>query len=149
MTLQVYLEAISLIEHVHSDYHSLIKEELGCLGLADISSAQAAVLFQIGDGKGSINEVRNRTNYLGPDINWIIKKLIDNSYLLRERSQYDHRIVNVWLSDKGHALYDHLTNMHHRYITLFSERESASDLDRTLCTLRHIEQLCIDLELDG
>jgi DNA-binding MarR family transcriptional regulator len=148
MNLQRYLEVVSLIEHVHSKYHRLLKEELGQIGSIGISSVQAAVLFQIGDSKRSINEVRNRTNYIGSDINFIIQKLINNGYLFRERSQYDHRVVNVWLSEEGRALRAALSAMQDRHIRTFFKTGAAPDFERTLWTLRQIEQFLIDRQLD-
>jgi len=145
----MYVQVISLIERLHCNYHGFITQELDRIGAADIHSIQAAILLQIGDTKRSLNEIRNSTNYLGSNLSQIIKSLVSNGYLLHERPHYDHRIVNVWLSDKGRQLYDHLTNMHHRYIKLFPEHESISEIEGTICTLRQLEQFCIDLELSG
>jgi DNA-binding MarR family transcriptional regulator len=143
-----YLETILIIGRIHRNYYSVIREELGRIGSTDINSVEAFILFNIGNAKCAVNEVRNRTNYLGSNLTHIIRKLIENGYLLDERSQHDHRVVNVWHSDKGRTLCNWLTEMHDRYIGTSSEPGNHSDLERTLWTLRQIEQLCIDRQLE-
>jgi DNA-binding MarR family transcriptional regulator len=144
-----YLEVISLIERVHRSYLGLIAAELDQIGSKDINSVQALILLNIGSIKIAINEVRTRGNYLGSNMSYIIKNLLGNGYLLHERSPHDRRVVVIWLSDKGRALCDRLTEVHDRHVgSMLSEPGCHPDLDRTVWTLRQIEQFWIDRELE-
>jgi DNA-binding MarR family transcriptional regulator len=139
---------ISLLARVHSNYLDLIGEELDRIGSDDINSIQARILFNIGDAKIPINEVKTRGNYLGSNVSYIIRKLFESGYLFRERSLYDLRAVDIWLSGKGRALCDRLTEMHDGRIGMSPDPGGNPDLERTVWTLRQIEQFWIDRLLD-
>jgi DNA-binding MarR family transcriptional regulator len=147
LLLNSYLEMMSLIERVHRGYLDLISRELARIGSNDIKSVPALILLNIGEAKLAISEMGTRCNYLGANIAYIAKKLIENGYLLHERSADDRRVVDIWLTDKGRILCERLAEMHAQYNHLSPEPESNPDLERAVWTLRQIEQLCIDQEL--
>jgi hypothetical protein len=69
-------------------------------------------------------------------------------YLLHERSLRDLRSVDIWLSNKGRSICDRLIEMHNQHIRMFPEPDRDPDLDRTVWTLRQIEQFWIDRQVD-
>jgi DNA-binding MarR family transcriptional regulator len=146
--IESYLEVVALIERLHRNYRNLVREGLDRIGSHDINSVQALILFNIGDVKIAVNEVRTHGNYLGSNTGYIIKKLIENGYLLHERSAQDRRSVDLRLSDKGRALCARLREIHDRHNGIIPEPDHGPDLDRTVWTLRQIEQFWIDRELD-
>ena len=117
------------------------------MGLDDIDRLQASILFHIGEGQIAVNEIRTRGNYLGANISYITKKLIENGYLSHARSVKDGRVSEIWLTDKGRILSQQLAEMHARFTHVASDADSTSDLGRVIWTLRQIEQLWIDQEL--
>src|SRR5690348_9491080 len=135
-----------MVESVNRNYHRRIKEELDRLGLDDINAVQASLLFHIGEEKIEVGQVRSRGNYLGLNTSYIIKSLVENQYLCHERSSYDSRVRQVWVTDKGRWLSACLRDMHDRDIAVPGGGET--DLDHDLWTLRQIEQFWIDQELD-
>jgi DNA-binding MarR family transcriptional regulator len=146
--IDAYLKMIWLMEQVHWQYINRIREELDRSGCNDIASIEALILFNVGDDKIACSEIRTRGNYLGSNLSYILKNLIENGYLLHERSPHDLRVVHIWLSDKGHVLRNRLIDMHDGDFGTIPERENDPDLTRTVWTLRQIEQFWIDRELD-
>jgi|HubBroStandDraft_4_1064222.scaffolds.fasta_scaffold19471_2 DNA-binding MarR family transcriptional regulator len=142
-----YLEVFVLVSRVHRAHFQAIRQALTEISCDDINSVQAFILYNVGYEKRPVDAIRNQTNYLGLYISQIIRTLIKNGYLLHERKPDDYRIVNVWLSDKGRALCNRLVDIHQQSTNTSSDRESTTELERAVWTLRQIEQLCIDHEL--
>jgi DNA-binding MarR family transcriptional regulator len=138
-----YLEVVSLIERVQRNYFDFIQAKLELLASTDINTKEAFILLNVGYAKVTVNEVRNKLNYFGPHVSYLVRRLIENGYLLREHSLHDFRILNILLTAKGRTLYSRLTEMHERYIAC-PEAGSNPDLERTVWTLRQIEQFWID-----
>src|SRR5438045_6540546 len=107
-----YLQVISLIERLHRQVLEVIKMELDRLGLHDINNVQALMLFNIGDAEISIGELMSRGYYLGSNVSYNVKKMVENGYLVQERSVHDRRSIHVRLTDKGRTLRDRLDELY-------------------------------------
>src|SRR5438270_6217865 len=101
-----YLEVISLIERLHRQVLELIKLELDRLGMHDINNVQALMLFNIGEAEISVGELISRGYYLGSNVSYNVKKMIENGYLAHERSLHDRRSIRVRLTQNGRILRD-------------------------------------------
>jgi DNA-binding MarR family transcriptional regulator len=136
-----YLDVISLIERVHRQFLELVKLELDRLGIQDINSGQAMMLFNIGDTEMTIGELTARGCYLGSNVSYNVKKTVENGYLAQERSVYDRRSTHVHLTDKGRSLRDRLSDMHNRHIEMLGQaRITDADLDGVVAMLRRLER---------
>ena len=94
-TTGIYLETISLIERLHRHFLEVVKSELDRLDIRDLNSVQALILFNIGEEELTGGELTNRGYYLGSNVSFIVKKLVENGYLLEERSKHDRRSERV------------------------------------------------------
>src|SRR3712207_846667 len=83
----VYLEALQLIERLHRRLLDVIKDEFDRKGRSDINSVQALLLYNIGDGELTASELRKRGYYLGSNVSYNLKKLVDLGYIHHERSR--------------------------------------------------------------
>jgi DNA-binding MarR family transcriptional regulator len=136
-----YFQVISLIERLHRHYLEVVKLELDRLGIHDINNVQAMMLFNIGDAEISIGELTLRGYYLGSNVSYNVKKMIENGYLTQERSVYDRRSIHVQLTRKGRTLRDQLAGMHQRHIEMLSQTQiTDADLQSVIATLRRLEQ---------
>src|SRR3954451_14958408 len=111
-----YLQAISCIERLHRQFLEVVKPELDGLGIRDINNVQAMMLFNIGDADMTVGELTTRGCYLGSNVSYNVKKLVENGYLAQERSEHDRRTIHVKLTQKGRALRDQLSAMHTRHL---------------------------------
>ena len=144
-----YQEIIALVGGLHRIGFHLIQKELCRIGVADLSNAHAFILMNIpNDRRNSLDEIRNRTNYVGSNMIKIIEALTSSGYITRERSSYDRRVSEIWLSKKGKSLCNQLVDMCGRRIDRLLAHHAGSDLRRMLSTLHQVEDLLIDQVLD-
>ncbi|MEQ9640904.1 MAG: MarR family winged helix-turn-helix transcriptional regulator [Alphaproteobacteria bacterium] len=112
----LYLNALLLIERLHRRLLDVLKAELDRVGRGDINNVQALILYNIGDDELTVGELTYRGYYLGSNVSYNVKKLVENDYLLQARSQHDKRSVRVKLSDKGLGLRDEVNALFERHV---------------------------------
>src|SRR4030081_2730321 len=116
-----YLETISLVERRHRRFLEVVKLELDGLGIHDINNVQGMMCFNIGDAEMTVGELTLRGCYRGSNVSYNVKKMVENGYLVQERSVHARRSVHVRLTDKGRDLRDRLRVMHQRHVEMLGE----------------------------
>jgi len=96
-----YLRALRLIERLHRLLLDVIKDEFDRRGGAEINSVQALLLYNMGESELTAGELKSRGHYLGSNVSYNLKKLVDMGYLHYKRSDTDRRSVRVSLTSKG------------------------------------------------
>lgn len=143
---QIFIENILFIERLHRRFLDVVKAELDRLNMDDINNVQTLILYNINDDKMTISELANRGYYLGSNVSYNIKKLVENEYLIQERSIHDKRAVKIRLSDKGMELCQKFDAFMERSITkMEGSGMSAEGLSETNKNLRHIERMLSDI----
>jgi DNA-binding MarR family transcriptional regulator len=99
-----YLVSLKLIERLHRLLLDVIKDEFERLGRSDVNSVQALLLYNIGDAELTAGELTSRGYYLGSNVSYNLKKLVDAGYINHQRSTVDRRSVRVKLTQKGQAV---------------------------------------------
>ncbi|MBL8573460.1 MAG: MarR family transcriptional regulator [Hyphomicrobiaceae bacterium] len=112
----LYLEALTLVERLHRRLLDVIKDEFDRMGRDDVNSVQALLLFNIGDAELTAGELRTRGYYLGSNVSYNLKKLVEMGYVKHERSRIDRRSVRVSLSPKGQEIADIVNKLYERHI---------------------------------
>lgn len=115
MTPTPYYEAIQLIERLHRHFLDVLKVELDKKGIQDINNVQSMILYNIGDDEMTVGELTIRGYYLGSNVSYNVKKMVENGYLIQERSVHDKRSIRVRLSDKGLELKKIISDMFVRH----------------------------------
>jgi DNA-binding MarR family transcriptional regulator len=140
----LYLEVISLVERLHRQFLEVVKLELEGLGIHDINNVQAMMLFNIGDAEMTVGELTLRGCYLGSNVSYNVKKMVENGYLDHQRSLHDRRSIHVRLTEKGIKLRDNLSAMHGRHAEMLSQATvTVDDLQAARVTLRRLERFWI------
>jgi DNA-binding MarR family transcriptional regulator len=98
-----YLRALRMIERLHRLLLDVIKDEFDRQGSSEINSVQALLLNNMGEDELTAGELRTRGYYLGSNVSYNLKKLVDMGYLHYKRSDKDRRSVRVSLTPKGTA----------------------------------------------
>src|SRR6202163_1897319 len=136
-----YLETISLVERLHRHFLEVVKLELDGLGIHDINSVQAMMLFNIDDAEMTVGELTLRDCYLGSNVSYNVKKMAENGYLMHERSVHDRRSIRVRATEKGQALSQKLSEMHQRHLELLQDAEITEiHLKEVAVILRRLER---------
>jgi DNA-binding MarR family transcriptional regulator len=118
---QSYLETIRLIERLHRRFLDVIKTELDRLGIEDINNVQTLILSNISNEQLTVGELTARGYYLGSNVSYNVKKLVENGYLNQERSPHDRRMTRVRVSEKGLELCERIDELY---------RKNATELER-------------------
>ena len=113
----VYLEALTLVERLHRRLLDVIKDEFDRRGRNDVNSVQALLLFNIGDKELTAGELRTRGYYLGSNVSYNVKKLVDMGYLHHARSRIDRRSVRISLTEKGRDVHHIVASLYDKHIT--------------------------------
>ncbi|HWB45084.1 MAG TPA: winged helix DNA-binding protein [Hyphomicrobiaceae bacterium] len=111
-----YLRALRLIERLHRLLLDVIKDEFDRLGGADLNSVQALLLYNIGESELTAGELRTRGYYLGSNVSYNLKKLVDMGYIHYKRSEKDRRSVRVSLTEKGKHAREVIHKLYHRQL---------------------------------
>src|SRR5882757_59388 len=111
-----YLRALRLIERLHRLLLDVIKDEFDRKGGADINSVQALLLYNMGDGELTAGELKTRGYYLGSNVSYNLKKLVEMGYLHYKRSDKDRRSVRVSLTEQGLQARDVINKLYHRQL---------------------------------
>jgi len=137
---KAYLETIALVERLHRECLEVIKADLDRQGIRDLNNVQAMILFNIGDDVLSVGELTNRGYYLGSNVSYNVKKMVENGYLAQERSPHDRRAVHVKLSPKAQAVCQKMNEMYDRHVRSMTEVATQGDLETANGTLRRLER---------
>jgi len=139
-----YLDVIALVERLHRQFLEVVKLELDTQGVHDINNVQGMILYNIGEAEMTVGELTLRGCYLGSNVSYNVKKMLENGYIVQERSSHDRRSVRVRLSDKGLALHAKISKMHERHIAaLMQGVVQNDDLVSAHKTLRRLERFWI------
>ena len=111
-----YLEALTLVERLHRRLLDVIKDEFDRRGRADINSVQALLLYNIGDKELTAGELRTRGYYLGSNVSYNLKKLVETNFLDHQRSRVDRRSVRIKLTEKGREVRDVVEALYQKHV---------------------------------
>src|ERR1700731_1403903 len=138
--MTAYVQVISLVERLHRQFLEVVKLEIEGLGIHDINNVQGMMLFNIGDAEMTV-KLKLRGCYLGSNVSYNVKKMVENGYLTQQRSLHDRRSIHVTLTEKGLKLRDRLITMHQRHAAMLPRAAlSADDLQGAGATLRQLER---------
>jgi DNA-binding MarR family transcriptional regulator len=112
----LYLEALTLVERLHRRLLDVIKDEFDRRGRADINSVQALLLYNVGDKELTAGELRTRGYYLGSNVSYNLKKLVEMGFLDHQRSRVDRRSVRIKLTDKGQEVRNIVDTLYQKHV---------------------------------
>ena len=138
-----YLAVISLIGRLHRQFLEIVKLELEGADIRDINNVQAVILFNLGDAEMTVGELTLRGCYLGSNVSYNLKKMVENGYVEQARSPHDRRSTHVRLTPKGRALRDRLAEMHRRHAESLQCVITAPDLEHAAAILRRLERFWV------
>ncbi|WP_029448194.1 MarR family winged helix-turn-helix transcriptional regulator [Candidatus Odyssella thessalonicensis] len=131
-----YFKSVVMIERLHRLFLDVVRTELDRLDIRDINNVQCLVLYNIGKGQVTVGELTNRGYYLGSNVSYNLRKMVQNGYLVQEPSAHDRRSSHVRLSAKGidlHSKLDSIFKTHAETLkTVGIEDNHVKLLDETL-----------------
>ena len=136
-----YLEMISLVERLHRQCLEVVKADLDRRGIRDLNNVQALILFNIGEEEFSVGELTQRGYYLGSNVSYNVKKMVENGYLIQERSPHDRRSFHVRAAEKGVEIFRNLSALFDEHASRLGESHFDKDgLQAVNATLNRLQQ---------
>ncbi|MEQ8283229.1 MAG: MarR family winged helix-turn-helix transcriptional regulator [Parvibaculum sp.] len=141
-----YLEALTYVERLHRRLLDVIKDELDRINVSEINSVQALLLFNIGDAEMTAGELRTRGHYLGSNVSYNLKKLVEAGYIHHQRSRSDRRSVRVKLTDKGRTICAAIDDVYKKHCAMIADVAdiTADELRQVNATLFKLERFWTD-----
>lgn len=141
-----YLQSLRLIERLHRLLLDVIKDEFDREGGADLNSVQALLLYNIGESELTAGELKKRGYYLGSNVSYNLKKLVDMGYIDCRKSKTDGRSVIVSLTEKGKSACEVVNGLYERQLGSIETvgQVSADDLDSLNRSLMRLERFWSD-----
>lgn len=141
-----YVGALALIERLHRLLLDFIKDEFERLGLLDVNSVQALLLYNIGDNEMTAGEMKSRGYYQGSNVSYNLKKLVDGGYMHHQRCEIDRRSVRIKLTEKGCEVRDVVAGLFERHSGQLSEIDSLNGgrIAEMTADLRRLERFWTD-----
>jgi DNA-binding MarR family transcriptional regulator len=142
----VYLEALTLVERLHRRLLDVIKDEFDRRGRSDINSVQALLLYNIGDKELTAGELRTRGYYLGSNVSYNVKKLVEMGYLHHARSRVDRRSVRISLTEKGRGIHALVSALYEKHVLTVEQIGgiSSDEFSRLNQSLARLERFWTD-----
>ena len=116
-----YLEALMLVERLHRRLLDVIKDEFDRRSRADVNAVQALLIYNIGEKELTAGELRTRGYYLGSNVSYNLKKLVEMGYLDHQRSRIDRRSVRIKLTDKGREVRDIVDALYQKHVATVTQ----------------------------
>lgn len=141
-----YLETLMLVERLHRLLLDVIKDEFERVGVLEINSVQALLLFNIGENEVTAGELKSRGYYQGSNVSYNLKKLVDAGYMHHQRSEVDRRSVRVRLTEKGRRIREIVAQLFASHADGLETRGvlDMNGIDEIATALRRVERYWTD-----
>lgn len=142
-----------MIEKLHRLFLEILKYEIKKMNINDINNIQALVLYNIGENKLSVGGLTSHGYYLGSNVSYNLRKMVENGYVMQTLNDYDRRSSEVKLTPKGIEMYkkmDVLFEEHSKYLNENNiDENTIVNLKDTLQTIeRYMNNIDINYEQD-
>ena len=137
-----YLDSLALVERLHRLLLDVVKDEFERLGILEINSVQALLLFNVGENEVTAGELKSRGYYQGSNVSYNLKKLVELGYMHHQRSEIDRRSVRVRLTEKGRRVRGQLTDLFARHAEGLGKRGliDAASMENINQSLKRMER---------
>ncbi len=140
-----YLELTRLIERLHRRFLDVLRAELTRQGIKEVNAVQALLLTNIGEEEIVIRDLVERGYYLGSNVSYNIKKLVESGFLEQQRSEHDRRSVRIKLTPKALDLVIKIKELEDNHVSSLADNDVAEgDIEQVLRTMRRVERTWAD-----
>lgn len=131
-----YRDMISYIERLHRLIVDVIKTELERHNIQSVNAVQALIIHNISDSEITVGELKTRGYYLGSNVSYNLKKLVENDYVSYAKSHIDRRSMRIKLTKEGWKICDIINQLYQRHTEKISKEKILNEesLDQ-LCSL--------------
>ena len=142
----LYLETLTMVERLHRRLLDVIKDEFDRRERSDVNAVQALLLFNIGDKELTAGELRTKGYYLGSNVSYNVKKLVEQGFLHHARSRIDRRAVRISLTGKGKDVHQIVAGVYAKHARTLEQigGVAGDELARINVSLQRLERYWTD-----
>lgn len=142
----LFLDCLQLIERLHRRLLDVIKNRMEIDGRTDLNAVQALLLYNIGGSELTAGELRTRGYYLGSNVTYNLKKLVEMGYINHARSEHDRRSVRISLTPMGIEVCELVDSLYDEQLTelLADGLLSPQEMKALRRSLRNLERFWTD-----
>ena len=143
---KLYLETLTMVERLHRRLLEVIKDEFDRRNRSDVNAVQALLLYNIGDKELTAGELRSKGYYLGSNVSYNVKKLVEVGFLHHARSRVDRRSVRISLTERGKEVHRIVADLYAKHARTVEQIGGlpGDDLARVNVSLGRLERYWID-----
>jgi DNA-binding MarR family transcriptional regulator len=139
--IETYVQLTRTVERLHRRFLDVLRSEITRIGIRDINAVQALMLCNLEGRELAVRDLVERGYYLGSNVSYNLKQLVEAGYCEQGRSERDKRSRRIVLTPKGRELCEKLVEIEKRHAgTLFANCTSKEDPDTALRILRQLER---------
>ena len=130
-----YIEMLGYIERLHRLLLDVIKIELDNSNIDLVNPVQALLLYNIGSSELTVGELKTKGYYLGSNVSYNLKKLVEMGFVSYEKSNIDRRSVRIKLTHSG----DNIAAL----VASLYTRHTESVISKRIIDIAGIEDICL------
>lgn len=111
-TKATFLECLRLVERLHRRLLDVLRYRLEEMGRTELNSVQALLIYNVGEQEMTAGELRTRGYYLGSNVSYNLKKLVEMGFISHHKSEHDRRSVRVALTEKGRMISEMIDSLY-------------------------------------
>ena len=145
-TKSTFLECLRLVERLHRRLLDVLRYRLEEMGRTELNSVQALLIYNVGEQEMTAGELRTRGYYLGSNVSYNLKKLVEMGFISHHKSEHDRRSVRVALTEKGRMICEMIDNLYDEQLAeiMGDELLSLEDMRDLRKNLRNLERYWSD-----
>lgn len=116
-----FIKGIQNILRLHQKLHDLVGISLEKTPYRGLTPVQALLIYNLGEHEISVGELRSRGFYLGSNVSYNLKKLVNAGYVSQEPSPHDKRSTTVALTNKGNDVRHIIDDLYNEQIQTILE----------------------------
>ena len=142
----LYLETLTMVERLHRRLLDVVKDEFDRRNRSDVNAVQALLLYNIGDKELTAGELRTKGYYLGSNVSYNVKKLVEQGFLHHSRSRIDRRAVRISLTEKGKDVHRIVAGVYAKHARTIEQigGVDGGELSRINVSLQRLERYWAD-----
>ena len=139
--MNMYETINDILVHLFNEIWELEKNAIITEEFKDITNNDMHIIEAIGlNQKTTMSVVAKKMKITAGSLTTAMNGLVNKKYVIRERSEEDRRVVNIWLTEKGEKAYHHHAEFHRQMTNAVIEKLDENEIPVWLKTLNGLDE---------
>ena len=139
--MDTYKAINDILVHLFNEIWELEKNAIITEEFKDITNNDMHIIEAIGlNQKTTMSVVAKKMKITAGSLTTAMNGLVNKKYVIRERSEEDRRVVNIWLTEKGEKAYHHHAEFHRQMTNAVIEKLDENEIPVLLKTLNGLDE---------